>query len=132
MKNIFRYTNDTYGFTTWLFIGPYDAMNKWLKEKFKYQGNDPQNKKHDAEAFKLSDGDGVICGHFIWMPVFNFTCRDYAILVHETLHVAVQALDDRGVISVQGSESEALNYLQEIIFERLLLQLHKEFQKEKK
>ena len=130
MKSVFKYTNDTYGFTTWLFVGSYDDMTQWLQKKFKYAGNDQQVKNHYAEAFQLSDDQGVVCGHFIWMPSFDFTCRDYGVLVHETLHVAVQALSDRNVIAVLNGESEALNYLQEVIFEKLLVQLNKERKKE--
>ena len=130
MKNIFKYTNDTYGFTTWLFIGTNEDMTAWLKDKFRYAGGQAADKRHYAEAFSLADDNGVICGHFIWMPKFDFTCHDYAVLVHETLRVAVQALYDRGVITVQGSESEGLNYLQEVIFEKLLTQMYREYRKE--
>lgn len=132
MKNIFKYHNDTYGFTTWLFIGTNEEMTQWLKKRFKFAGDKAVEENNSGEAFTLGDDNGVIAGHFIWMPEFEFTCDDYAVLVHETLHVAIQAMYDRNCIIIEGNQSESLNYLQEAIFTNLLKQLHKEYSKQEK
>jgi hypothetical protein len=129
-RNIYKLSNDTYDFTTWLFIGKQSDMDEWLQKKFKYtpDGKDT-SAYHAGEAFKLTDGDGKIYGHFIWLPEFTFTCEDYATLSHESLHVAVHALYDRGIEMISENRSETLNYLHHSIYRGFLRQLFTEHKK---
>lgn len=119
-KNVFKYYNDTYGFTTWLFVGSFEEMEKWMAQKFRYKENGAKNPNYDGEAFALVSNNGEHIGHFIRLEKFEFTCDDYGVLCHETLHVAINALHERGVIIVRGRSSETLNYLQETIFRNFL------------
>lgn len=127
-RNIYKLHNDTWDFTTWLFIGKQADMDIWMQKKFKY---DPDGKDtsayHAGEAFKLADKDGGVVGHFIWLPEFTFTCDDYATLSHEALRVAVHALYDRDVEMISENRSETLNYLHHNIFRGFLRQLFADY-----
>ena len=120
---VYEYFNDTYGFTTYLFIGEYTKCVEWMCKKFNYKGDDDDtDTNYCGLSWVLSGKDGEILGYFIWMPKFAFTIDDYVTLSHESLHTAVKALHHRGIV-LQGTDTEQLNYLQDAVYRTFLTKL---------
>ena len=120
----YKYYNDTYGFTTHLFVGTYKACDKWLRRKFNYVGDEDNTADYGGLSWVLVQDDGRTSDSFIWLPNFKGTVDDYVTLSHECLHIAYESLYRRGV-RIHNSDTEQLNYLQDALYRAFLLKLKK-------
>lgn len=125
VKQYYRYYNDTYSATVYLYIGTAEAMFDWLKKKFQFVGSNPINRQYSGLSFTLT-GDDSFMAHMIWMPDMKFTCDEYVTLSHECLHTAITIMADRGCESMGKGASEELAYFQSAIYGALLKQILKD------
>ena len=122
-KPYHTYYNDTYGATTYLYIGSGENFSDWLRTKFECFDSPVEN-SHAGLSLVLTTTSG--CTYYlIWMPKCDFTIEDYVTLSHETLHTALRIMQRRGCENIGQGASEELAYLHDAIYRAFLRRLLK-------
>ena len=140
LKTHFFVENPPYKIDTLVYIG---SSKDLLKFMYRNYGKDFLSPTIDSNIdFSTSDGITVPCRRkdgsqfiLIWLNSFNFSLSDITVLAHEILHATVYVLRISGVHSIilenNGGESddEHLAYSLGEMFERVMFNLSKKYQK---
>jgi hypothetical protein len=129
-KKYYTYYNDTYGATTYLYVGTSEEFCEWLKTKFECV-DEPVNGSYMGLSLVLTTANG--CTYYlIWIPKCDFTIEDYVTLSHETLHTALRIMQRRGCENIGQGASEELAYLHDAIYRAFLRRLLKGYNDDEK
>lgn len=121
----FKYYCQLWEASVYLYIGDWDSFTEFMWKKFHLNKNKLNyNVNSAALSLRITTTSGGRSGYAMWMPNFGFLIKEYAILAHETLHIAADILDDRNVYYMDESK-ESLAYTFDDIYEAMLKKLHK-------
>lgn len=123
--------NHPYKIDTLLYIGSEKSVKKYLKKNFSISFDDSgiDFGSVDGLTVDCSRGDGSSFV-LIWMPVFQWTASNIAVLTHEAIHCMVMILNMSGVHSKildaedqSETDDEALAHSVDYLMEQLIKKL---------